>query len=75
MAPIIQLITTANVVAGETWVLKGLGVTLATLLWSPGGCVQDGTRNRHSCTVPHVETEAQPLFGRDPLSTLRPDNT
>ena len=70
MAPIIQLTSAVKVAAGGTWVLSGLGVTLVTLLWSLGGCVQDGTRDQCPYAVPEVETESQPLSGRDPLSTL-----
>ena len=54
MAPTIRLTSAVKVVARETWVLSGLGVTLVTLGWSLGGCVYDGTRGRRLETVPEV---------------------
>ena len=37
MAHTIQTTSAGKVVAGETWVLSGLGVTLVTVVWSLGG--------------------------------------
>ena len=55
MAPtIIQLTSAVKLVAGETWVLSSLGVTLVTLGWSLGGRVPDGTHGRRPETVPEV---------------------